>query len=171
MKEMNDRPQISKSRLVTGGLVIVVGFLSPLLIPLITATTWSVGLKSAISGLLALGIPEVFMIIGVAILGKDGYEFLKKKIFGLLKYVAPPDEVSPIRYRLGLIMFCIPLFLGWAGPYLAHIIPSLRGLSLYWFMLGDLVFISSLFLLGGNFWDKLYGLFLYDAKINFEPKK
>jgi hypothetical protein len=53
---MNPQPQISKSRLIAGGTVIVVGFLSPLLIPLVALTSWSIGLKSAISGLLALGI-------------------------------------------------------------------------------------------------------------------
>lgn len=168
---MNGEIQISKTRLIAGGIVIVVGFLSPLLIPLITATSWSVGMKSAVSGLLALGIPEVFMIIGVAILGKDGYYFLKQKLFGFLKHFAPHDEVSPTRYRIGLVLFCIPLLAGWTGPYLIHFIPSLDGLSLYWFIFGDIVFISSLFLLGGNFWDKLYGLFLFDAKIQFGQKK
>ena len=68
---MTPELQISKTRLLVGGTVIVVGFMSPLLIPLVASTNWSVGLKSAISGLLALGIPEVFMVIGVAILGKD----------------------------------------------------------------------------------------------------
>jgi hypothetical protein len=71
--------QISNTRLTIGGAVIVVGFLSPLLIPLVASTNWSIGLISAVSGLLALGIPEVFMIIGVAIVGKDGYQFLKGK--------------------------------------------------------------------------------------------
>ena len=168
---MNEQIQISKARLISGGVVIVVGFLSPLLIPLVTATSWSVGLKSAISGMLALGIPEVFMIIGVAILGKAGYQYLKERLFGILKHFAPPDEVSPIRYWFGLVMFCIPLLFGWTGPYLIHLIPSLKGLSLFWFILGDVIFISSFYVLGGNFWDKLYGLFLFDAKINLEPKK
>jgi hypothetical protein len=76
---MNHPHQISNTRLTIGGAVIVVGFLSPLLIPLVASTNWSIGLKSAVSGLLALGIPEVFMIIGVAIVGKDGYQFLKEK--------------------------------------------------------------------------------------------
>ena len=58
---MTLEPQISKTRLLLGGSVIVMGFLSPLLIPLVASTNWSLGLKSAGSGLLALGIPEVFM--------------------------------------------------------------------------------------------------------------
>ena len=164
---MNPQQQIPKTRLIFGGAVIVVGFMSPLLIPLVASMDWSLGLKSAISGLLALGIPEVFMIMGVAILGKDGYQFLKEKLFGFLKQYAPPDLVSPTRYRFGLVLFCLPLLVGWTGPYLIHFIPTLKELPLFWFILGDLMFISSFFVLGGNFWDKLYGLFQFDAKISF----
>jgi hypothetical protein len=162
---MNSQTQISKTRLIFGGTVIVVGFLSPLLIPLIATTNWSLGLKSAISGLLALGIPEVFMIVGVAILGKEGYQFLKDKLFGFLKHFAPPDIVSPLRYRIGLVMFCLPIIVGWVGPYLFRFITELQALPLWGFILGDLLFLSSFFVLGGNFWDKLYGLFQADAQI------
>lgn len=162
---MNTQHQISKARLIFGGIVIVVGFMSPLLIPVIASLDWSLGLKSAISGLLALGIPEVFMIIGVAILGKDGYQFLKEKLFGFLKQFAPPDKVSLNRYRIGMVMFCLPLIIGWVGPYLAHFVHGLKDLPLWSFILGDLIFFASFMVLGGNFWDKLSGLFKYDAQV------
>ena len=163
--------QISNTRLTFGGAVIVVGFLSPLLIPLVASTNWSIGLKSAVSGLLALGIPEVFMIIGIAIVGKDGYQFLKEKLFAFLKRFAPPDFVSPRRYRIGLIMFGLPIVIGWAGPYLFHFIPGLHDLPLWSFVLGDLIFLSSFIVLGGNFWDKLSGLFKYDGMVKAESKQ
>jgi hypothetical protein len=162
--------QISNTRLTIGGAVIVVGFLSPLLIPLVASTNWSIGLKSAVSGLLALGIPEVFMIIGIAIVGKDGYQFLKEKLFAFLKRFAPPDFVSPRRYRIGLIMFGLPIVIGWAGPFLFHFIQGLDELPFWSFILGDLIFLSSFIVLGGNFWDKLRGLFIYSAKIQFSDK-
>jgi hypothetical protein len=145
---MNHPHQISNTRLTIGGAVIVVGFLSPLLIPLVASTNWSIGLKSAVSGLLALGIPEVFMIIGVAIVGKDGYQFLKEKLFAFLKRFAPPDFVSPRRYRIGLIMFGLPIVIGWAGPFLFHFIPGLHDLPFWSFILGDLIFLSSFIVLG-----------------------
>lgn len=167
---MNSQTQISKTRLFSGGTVIVVGFLSPLLIPLVATTNWSLGLKSAVSGLLALGIPEVFMIIGIAILGKEGYQFLKEMLFGFLKHFAPPDFVSPLRYRIGLVMFILPIIIGWVGPYLLGLIPKLQALPLWSFILGDLLFLSSFFVLGGNFWDKLYGLFQADTQIVHGPK-
>lgn len=159
---MNPQPQISNARLIFGGTVIVVGFLSPLLISVVTSTNWSIGLKSAVSGLLALGIPEVFMIIGVAIVGKAGYQFLKEKLFVFLKQFAPPDFVSLTRYRVGLVMFCLPLLLGWAGPYITHYVLSIHTLPIWSYIIGDVVFIASFFVLGGNFWDKLGGLFKYE---------
>ena len=47
-----------KGRLILGGVVFISGFLSPLLIPLVIASDLDTGIKSLISGLLALGIPE-----------------------------------------------------------------------------------------------------------------
>lgn len=162
---MNPQAQISKARLIFGGTVIVVGFMSPLLIPFVASLDWSIGLKSAISGLLALGIPEVFMIIGVAILGKGGYQFLKEKLFRLLKQFAPPDKVSLTRHRIGLVMFCLPLLIGWIGPYLVHVFPDIKELPLWSYIVGDVIFIASFMVLGGDFWDKLNGLFQYNTKI------
>lgn len=159
---MNEKPLIPKARLIFGGAVIVVGFISPLLIPLVATTNWSLGLKSVLSGLLALGIPEVFMIIGVAILGKEGYQFLKDKLFGFLRQFAPPDFVSLTRYRIGLVMFLLPLLLGWAVPYLTYYVTGIHELPLWSYIIGDVVFITSFFVLGGNFWDKLSGLFKYE---------
>jgi len=162
---MNTHQQIPKNRLIFGGTIIVVGFLSPLLIPFVASLDWSIGLKGAISGLLALGIPEVFMIIGVAVLGKDGYQFLKEKLFGFLKQFAPPDEVSLTRYRIGLVMLCLPLFFAWAHPFASQLIPSLKILPIWCYVAGDVTLIGSFFVLGGNFWDKLRGLFKYNARI------
>lgn len=165
---MEHRPVISSKRLYIGGIVIVIGFLSPLLIPLITATNWSIGLKSAISGLLALGIPEVFMIIGVAILGKEGYQFLKDKLFGFLKQFAPPDKVSISRYRIGLVMFILPLLLAWVFPIALHFFPSILHVLLWVFFCSDGILLASFAVLGGDFWDKLNGLFQYNTKITHE---
>lgn len=164
---MNEQAHITRTRLIIGGTVIIVGFMSPLLIPVVASMNWSIGLKGIISGLLALGIPEVFMLIGVAVLGKQGYLFLKEKLFSFLKQFLPPDVVSPARYRIGLVMFCLPLIFGWAIPYLAEFFHQLKDLPLWIVILGDLVFLSSFVVLGGNFWDKLRGLFMHHALIRF----
>jgi len=157
--------EVSKARLVSGAFILVIGFMSPLLIPLVTDTDWPVGVKSVVAGLLAFGIPEVFMLVAVAVLGKQGYEFLKGKVFGFLKQYAPADTVSLLRYRIGLVMFSLPLLVGWIQPYAADHFEFLHDVPQWYFMIGDIVFITSFFVLGGDFWDKLSGLFSHRAKI------
>ena len=50
----------AKARFRLGATIFIVGFLSPALIPLVTATDLPIKLKATISGALALGIPELF---------------------------------------------------------------------------------------------------------------
>ncbi|MEN8790108.1 MAG: hypothetical protein ABF293_11645 [Flavobacteriaceae bacterium] len=157
--------EITKSqstRLIIGAIVLISGFLSPLLIPFVIDSGLSASMISILSGLLAFGIPELFMILAVAIMGKQGYQYLKNKATKLLTRVSP-DRVSISRYRLGIVMFCIPIILGFLKPYLAHYIPFLEEVPLFATIGMDLMLLLSLFVLGGDFWEKLKGLFLYDV--------
>ncbi len=160
-----------KGKLITAGVIFVAGFLSPLLIPIVTSSDLSPGWKAALSGLLALGIPELFMMIAVAVAGKDGFNYIKKKIFGFLKKHAPADTVSKTRYRIGLVLFLIPIIVGWLLPYFSHLLPSYEENRNIISVVGDVVLITSLFVLGGDFWDKLRSLFVYGAKAIFPDKK
>lgn len=139
--------------------------MSPLLIPLVTGTDWSVGLKSTVSGLLAFGIPEIFMLLAVAIMGKQGYELIKEKAFRFLRYFATSDEVSLTRYRVGLVMFSIPLIIGITQPYLENYFLFFKEVPLWWYIISDILFISSFFVLEGDFWDKFSGLFKHSVKV------
>lgn len=150
-----------QARLIIGAIVLIVGFLSPLLIPFVLDSGLSTSMVSVLSGLLAFGIPELFMILAVAIMGKQGYQYLKDKAMKWLTRVSP-DRVSINRYRLGIVMFCIPIIFGFLKPYLAHYIPSLEEVPLPATIAMDFMLLLSLFVLGGDFWEKLKGLFLYD---------
>ncbi|MFB3100255.1 MAG: hypothetical protein ACE1ZM_02290, partial [Gammaproteobacteria bacterium] len=131
----------------------------------------SAGWKAALTGLLALGIPELFMMIAVAIAGKDGFNYIKSKVFGFLKKHGPADSVSKTRYRIVLVLFFIPIIVGWLLPYFTHLIPSYEENRNIISVVGDVVLITSLFVLGGDFWDKLRSLFVYGAKAIFPDKK
>lgn len=163
--------QVPRTRLLLGGFIFISGFFSPLLIPLVLLTSWPVGLKSALSGLLALGIPELFMVIAAAIMGKSGFQYLKRKLYGLLKRFGPPAEVSPLRYRIGLVMFSLPLLVGFILPYFEDRVPLLDAYSSMIVIIGDVMFIVSLFVLGGDFWDKLRSLFIRRAKVVIKPRQ
>ena len=163
-----DKPPLR--RLITGGIVLIVGFLSPLLIPLVLATSWPDGLKAVVSGGLAFGIPELFMIIAIAIMGKQGFNFIKSKLGRLMKPLAPPDEVSKTRYTIGLVMFFLPIIFGFLAPYMGDHLPIPEGKEIYFYIGGDLMVFLSLFVLGGNFWDKLRSLFVHKASAHFPEK-
>lgn len=162
--------QKSKGKLQLGAVILVVGFLSPLLIALVLASNWSAATKSVLSGLLAFGIPELFMLLAIIVMGKPGYEYVKSKIYKYLKRFAPADTVSLARYRLGLIMFSVPILVGILEPYLAHFVPFFRDLPLLFYIGLDMIFIVGLFVLGGDFWDKLSSLFKHNAKVTKMPK-
>ena len=85
--EQNEQaaPQVKKGRLIVGSIVFITGFLAPLFIPLVTKSDLSVAWKTTLSGLLMAGVPELFMIITVGILGKEGYQYLKGKVLSFLK--------------------------------------------------------------------------------------
>ena len=154
-----------------GLTILIVGWLSPLLIPVVTRTSLATEWKTIISGLLAVGIPEVFTVAAIAIMGKSGYNLIKERIFSFFKKHGPPDRVSLNRYRIGLVMFVLPIILGWLGPYGAHKIPGYETHRFTVSVIGDLMFIASLFLLGGDFWDKIRALFVYDARVQISDCK
>jgi len=147
-------------RLPAGIALLVVGLACPLLIPIVLASDLSSGWKTALSGLLGVGIPDVFTIAAVGVMGKEGFSALKQRAYALLRSAAPPDRVGPIRHRIGLAMFVISLLIGWAGPYLP-VLGSHRGLAIA----GDISFLTSFFVLGGDFWDKIRALFVRDMRV------
>ena len=154
----------SKIRFRLGATILIIGFFSPLLIPLVTATDLPIEWKATISGALALGIPELFSVIAIAIMGKSGFQHLKRNLAKLLRKYGPPETVSHNRYRLGLVMFIIPLLMALFLPYAGNLLPFYQANLIKFSIGGDVLFISSLFILGGEFWDKLQALFIYNAK-------
>ena len=169
---MNDKTTeyqniLPRNRLIFGGLILIGGFLSPLLIPWVLSTSWSEGLKAIISGLLAFGIPELFMIIAVGIMGKQGLNHILGLLGRWLKPIAPPDEVSKPRYKIGIVMFFAPIIYGFLEPYIGHHIHFIEENELIFYISGDVMLLLSLFVLGGNFWDKIRSLFIHKSKSVF----
>ena len=72
-------------------------------------------------------------------------------------------------FGVGLVMFSVPIVFGWLAPYAADLIPGYPGNVFTYAIVGDLLLLVSLFVLGGDFWDKLRALFIGGAKAVF-PK-
>lgn len=155
----------AKARFRLGTTIFIIGFCSPVLIPFVTATDLPLKWKATLSGALALGIPELFSIIAIAIMGKPGFVHLKEIVAKYFKKYGPAERVSRNRYRFGLILFIFPLLMAWTLPYIGHLLPFYQKNLLTFSIAGDVLFVSSLFVLGGEFWDKLQALFVYEANV------
>lgn len=165
---VQDTPPPGRELLLGGG-VFIVGQLSPLFIPLVASSDLNSGLKTVLSGLLLLGIPELAIFAAVAILGKPGFNWLIGRLFAIFKRAAPADSVGRGRYRLGLSLFCVPLLIGWLAPYVGNLASGYADYRIPIAIFGDGLLLLGLFLLGGDFWDKLRALFVHKARAHFPP--
>ena len=154
-------------RFKTGVALFVLGLICPVFVPLVVATDLPASWKAILSGALALGIPEVLWLAAVAIMGKTGFDYLKQRVFGFLKRHAPPEQVSRTRYRIGLVLFLVPVMLGFAQPYASTVFEQLAEYRVQVGVAGDVLLLVSLFVLGGEFWDKVRALFVHGACVEF----
>jgi hypothetical protein len=156
--------ELPKNRLYWGIGVWVTGQLSPLCIPLITASALSPSLKATISTLVFFCAPSLFTFIAITILGKDGFNFLKARLFAFFKRRVHTGSVSKCRYYIGLVLFVLPLLLAWITPYLSALTPFFDEHEIVIAFIGDSVLLISLLVLGGDFWEKLRNLFIYQPQ-------
>jgi len=162
-----------KRRLILGVVVWAAGWILGLaLIPVVNASDLATALKATLNGILLLGFPKLFLLLAVAIMGKPGFAYLKSLLGSHFRRFAPPAAVSAGRYRAGLILLISMVVLGSIGDYVATDVISLRDEHPRLVALtGDLLLLVSLFLLGGDFWDKVRSLFVQDARVVFPQTK
>ena len=172
---MNDNASTSAQpvadwRFKIGVALFVLSIALPLVgVTLVATLGLSAQMTASVSGMLLVGA-EVLGIIAVAVMGKSGYAYIKNLVFGFLKQYGPPREVSRLRYTIGLVMFTLPILFGWVSLYTAELIPGFIRSPLPYALGGDFLLLASLFVLGGNFWDKMRALFVYDAEVRFSQR-
>lgn len=149
------------------GIVIICVMLgSWLLVPVAAALDVPGSKVAALTGILFIS-NKVLLILVIAIMGKAGFQQLKRSVFGYVSSMTPSmdQEVGPVRHWVGIVMFCVPLISSLLEPYVDSIWPGLRPNLWQVQMLGDLMLIGSFFVLGGNFWDKVRALFIRNARV------
>ncbi len=156
-------------RLYLGLFFFALSWLLPLTAFVIANSKLAAATKGVLIGVVTVGAPELLALISIAILGKECFEFMKSKAFGMLKKLKPQNQVSKLRYRIGLFLFVLPLITWYPLAYAPQILPLNSDLRLAICLVSDICFWSSLFVLGGDFWDKLRALFIYEAKIVLPP--
>jgi hypothetical protein len=122
--------------------------------------------KKLVVGLFWLSAP-LMKISSVAILGKPSYLWIKSKFRHHFVRVVKPYHESRLRYNIGLIMFCLPIIPNYIMAYAPAIVSDHFHIRLIINLAIDAVFIGSLFVLGGDFWDKLKALFVFSARASF----
>jgi ABC-type uncharacterized transport system permease subunit len=161
------KSQTTGWRFKLGSVMLLLSLVGPLVIIPLLATLGLSGTSTAsLSGVVLVGA-ELLMVAAVAVMGKEGYETIKGYASNFFRRYGPPDEVGQSRYRVGLIMFIVPILFGWLVPYFQILTFDFSEWTLALAIIGDLFLLLSLFVLGGGFWDKLRSLFFHDAKANF----
>lgn len=123
---------------------------------------------AAMTGMIFI-INKVILLLTIAVMGKSGFQQFKSKIFGYVR-LSSDTQVGRVRYNIGLVMFCLPLISGWLEPYVDALWPGLRPNLWQLQLLGDIMFLASVFVLGGNFWEKIRSLFIREARVAY-PKE
>ena len=154
---------VPRARLILGATVFLSGQLAPLAIPLVISAELPTAWTTIISGALLAGVPELAIIIAIAILGKEGYTYLKHRFKRFFQRVVP-ERVSRVRHRVGIVMLTLTLVVGWVSPYALMLLELPTDIILPLAIGGDVLLIVSLLILGWGFWEKLRSLFTYSSE-------
>jgi hypothetical protein len=158
-------------RLWLGVGVFAFGWILALtIVPFVTGSDLPTSAKATLTTLLVVVCPKILLIAAIAILGKPGFAYLKGVIMAFFRKVGPPAEVGIWRYRIGLVMFFLPFLFTLILTYFGHVLPGGQKASPLYLKGGDAMQVLSLFVLGGDFWDKLRSLFVREAKAVFPEK-
>ena len=125
--------------------------------------------KGFVLGIFWISAP-LMKIVSVAILGKSSYAWINYKMHYIYHKVAKPHHITPLRYNIGLVLFMLPFLPNYMISFMPHLIPITLQARYIIIITSDVVFLASLFVLGGDFWDKLRALFIYKAKAKFEEE-
>jgi hypothetical protein len=158
----------TKTRLYFGiGFLLIFNIGGPFLgVPIVSLSNLPIETKTLISGILVT-VGELSLPVAIAILGKPGFVYVKSLLTRRLKTIAPADEVSVTRYRIGLVMFVVPLIFAAIDPYVGNHLGVNADNRLAFAVAGDALLVASIFVLGGNFWDKIRSLFVHNATAVF----
>jgi hypothetical protein len=124
---------------------------------------WSASFKAMLWGILFFA-PEVGTLIGVALMGRENYERFKTALYKFVGRIKPAGNVGPLRHKIGLAMFFLPLIPAYLQAFWPKWLPDSSPLRWQVKITADVIFLASFFVLGGDFWDKLHALFTREAR-------
>jgi hypothetical protein len=153
-------------RLALGAALLVFGLVLPLGVYPVTQSAWPAPMKTILSVFLVFGF-EIMTIPAVAIMGKENYDRIMSWMKRQARGLKPAAEVGPLRHYFGLVLFVLPIVPTYVMAYAPGWLDDTSPARLWINLAADLTFLLSLFVLGGNFWDKLRALFIREARAVF----
>lgn len=146
-----------------GLVLIVLGLICPVFAVLVPLLNLSAGMAATVVGLLMVGVPEVFLVLGGALAGKELVDTLHGKMKHLLHSLGLSRPVGPVRYYTGVGLVLLGLLWSLVLDYLFLIqaVPMENNTRLYLLVTGDSLVIIGFFTAGRPFWVKLKRLFIW----------
>jgi hypothetical protein len=146
--------------------LFVLALLSPTLASLVLVSSLDEGVRRPLAGLLLSGLPMALMLVVVAMIGQPAYRYLNKPLSG---GDSGNGTVSVIRYRIGLVLVVLAVLVSWIEPLVSPHVPAMAARRVLIGTVADAAVLVSLFVLGGEFWDKVHALFVHDARVLPDP--
>ncbi len=136
---------------------IILGIISPLIglaVPLLNLSTAT---TTALVTFFMVGGPEIFLIAGVALAGKQAIEAIKKDFF---------QYAGKTRYQFGLILFVTTVFVNWVFVYLNLLEDYAFDIDtrLMVTLCIDVINIISIFVMGPEFFEKVKRLATWEGQ-------
>lgn len=136
---------------------IVLGIFSPLIgfaVPLLDLPS---GTTTALVTFFMVGGPEIFLIAGAALAGKQAIETIKKEFF---------QFAGKTRYQFGLILFVTTVLVNWGFVYINLLEDYAFDINtrLIVTLCIDVTTIISIFIMGPEFFEKLKRLATWEGQ-------
>jgi hypothetical protein len=159
------QPPILKKdwRFYTGMAAMALAIVMPLaalFVPLLGLPTAQ---SAVLAGILLAGGPEVLCILAVALLGKDTFKYFTHRATQAFRRAVVDQPASKARYYTGLAIILLSWIPAYVYAYLPAALPG-GNTRIYILAAMDLAFVASVFLMGGEFWEKVRRIFVYDGK-------
>src|SRR4029077_6680749 len=135
---------------MTAMALAVIMPLSALVVPVLGLSTTQ---SALLAGVLLAGGPEVLCILAVALLGKETFLYFAHRAKTALRRAVIDQPASKARYYTGLVV----ILLSWLPAYIYAYAPALTpqgDARIYLLAAMDLAFVVSVFLMGGEFWER-----------------
>jgi NADH:ubiquinone oxidoreductase subunit H len=150
-------------RFYVGIAALILSLILPLFALLVPLLGLSVAESAVVVGFLIAGGPEIIGLVGIALLGRNAFQYFAYRIKHVVRQVVLPKRVSKTRYYVGLTINLASLLPLYIYGYFPTWLPS-GDTRIHILAAADVSFILSMFILGGEFWEKFRRLFIWEGK-------